>query len=1534
MSFETGGRADKLGNRYEGRWVAKQLLRLLNEEIVSVTIEAIGDDEYGVDLWIVHKDGSRQAQQCKSRNKSKEAWSISDFKTRDILNKFHYQLDRNPQIEFKFVSGVPFINLEDICDSARNSSQDPEQFYKHQIVSASRKEIFRQFCAGMKLNSATSDDIKKAFDYLRRLRIDCFLGNETAWIDLKTQAGLLITGAPEVIISTLLTYAENSDSLGNPIYADDLWTYLKQQSLFPKNLAYDDRIVPCIERLREEFTESIQPGLIAGELIPREEADNCLQMLQDEKGLIILHGSAGLGKSGVLFEMVNKLHTNGIPYLPLRLDRRIPEKNAAQYGIDVGLPDTPVNCLIAVAGSRPCVLILDQLDAIRWTSAHSANSLDVCREVINQVLAFRREGKKISVIVACRTFDLKHDPEIKQWIESENIHEKWEQIEICPLSPTIVRQIIGEEYTSLAERQTKILAVPQNLAMWVHLHQEGRFIAFKSNIELMKMFWESKRAALFKVANTNDINAVFYVLAQWMETNGKICAPVLILSQCSSHAVKAIKSHDIIQEQNRTISFCHQSYLDYLIAEKLILEIFNGGNILLWLGPEEKQTLFRREQFRQALSWLADEGPEHFYSVVKEVLSAPHIRFHMKHLVLEIIGQLEDISNQLADYLLELSKNDYWNRHILTTVFSGSKTWISLLIDKDEISSALGSGEMVRYQDALNLLSSVIHKIPDKVSLILAPLVEKNGNWPNLVLNTIGWDVAKESDAIFELRLRLAQKGIFSDLIDWKKLSEKYPVRGFQLFAVILLWLSNRGKQPNNQRSKRVEKFYDHDFDALLAAAALCPMEVWDLLIPIVEQMTISWPESEYDPEATRWQKDDLDYHYTNIERVSVDSLIKAGQVLAQDTPKLLLRRTQQIDSSSSPVLQEILIETYSRLPPQYAEHGIQWLINDKTRLRLGPGYTEPEWLPAFRLIEALSPYCSQELFAQLENELVHYHDPNELHLAQYHLENWRRYGVWGDYWGRTQYFLLPALCEARRLKSSSELIEVLKRKFKGYDEESFLRSGRVKGGLVGSALNENLARISNRTWINIITDKTVPIEDRGNWKQYFDDHVIENSITQFSCSLRHIAASFPERFAQLALQLPLDTNYRYIAAIFSSLAATKANDQVLPDVRNNWEPATINTVIDVVSRYRHYLRNEVAIEFCRLIEGRSAELWPDFVLDEVAYLAKQETKLSRQNNSQKDTPHDLLNSSLNCVRGVACNAIASLLWKQPNLFSRFKPIIDQLTKADDPVVLVATMRILVPILNIDKKQAVTWFINAASKDIRGPASHYGSRFIGYTVREFADELLSTIKRMLYDQNQKIATLGSHMVSAFNLFYGIYVEEVKPCFEGPASHRIGIAKTAAFNIDNKKYAEKCREYITVLMDDSDKEVRSALHGMFREEIFCLPENITFMDKYVESKAFADESYGLFHSLESYKESLLPFANVILSACIAIVNNCRREGIANSGQMVYGLSPLLLRLYEQAQERDPRIANLCLNAWDVLFEHRIGDVRDLTSRIEQ
>ncbi|MFV0393467.1 MAG: hypothetical protein ACK5LC_03585 [Coprobacillaceae bacterium] len=77
MPLEKGGRADKLGNKYEINYTIYQILNVLDEKIYSVTLEALGDDEIGTDLLIVNnKDNVKEHHQCKARNASSDMWIL------------------------------------------------------------------------------------------------------------------------------------------------------------------------------------------------------------------------------------------------------------------------------------------------------------------------------------------------------------------------------------------------------------------------------------------------------------------------------------------------------------------------------------------------------------------------------------------------------------------------------------------------------------------------------------------------------------------------------------------------------------------------------------------------------------------------------------------------------------------------------------------------------------------------------------------------------------------------------------------------------------------------------------------------------------------------------------------------------------------------------------------------------------------------------------------------------------------------------------------------------------------------------------------------------------------------------------------------------------------------------------------------------------------------------------------------------------------------------------------------------------------
>lgn len=79
MSLETGGRADKLGNAYENRFLAKLFIQLLDEKIEAVIVEPVGNESKGVEFIAISKN-KKTYYQCKASNAMQDHWRISDLK--------------------------------------------------------------------------------------------------------------------------------------------------------------------------------------------------------------------------------------------------------------------------------------------------------------------------------------------------------------------------------------------------------------------------------------------------------------------------------------------------------------------------------------------------------------------------------------------------------------------------------------------------------------------------------------------------------------------------------------------------------------------------------------------------------------------------------------------------------------------------------------------------------------------------------------------------------------------------------------------------------------------------------------------------------------------------------------------------------------------------------------------------------------------------------------------------------------------------------------------------------------------------------------------------------------------------------------------------------------------------------------------------------------------------------------------------------------------------------------------------------------
>lgn len=489
MPFEKGGRADKQGNKYEKDCIIYEMIKVLNERNYSVVIEPLGMNEVGTDILVTTSDGKKEHQQCKARNSSKEHWDASDLKARNIFRVWKFQLDRDEERKVALVSPMVCTNLEDLCKRAKNTSGKAEDF--NQQIFNSGKEFIRfyeAFCSEMELDKNNETDVLRAIDYLKRIsykQISEYELNER----INQNIQYWFCNEFYEVYNAMISLVESKDILGKEITQTILLDYFAKQNITMKMKAGDKRLAPRIQEINEEYKDTFVP--LQDGLIQREEFATCIEAIESEE-MVIVSGNAGCGKSGCMEAILNYCEKNSIPYVAIKLDRRIPRKNCDAWGRELGFPGSIVHAVHYLSKNEKAVIILDQLDALRWTQANSSEALTVCTELIRQVKQLNYERKKKMLIVfACRTYDLENDNNIKQLFENRNSQKhEWKVVKVNTFSDDMVKLVIGDNYDSLTSKLKKVLKIPSNLYIWQHLDKKENYNSCSTTSHLIEKWLE------------------------------------------------------------------------------------------------------------------------------------------------------------------------------------------------------------------------------------------------------------------------------------------------------------------------------------------------------------------------------------------------------------------------------------------------------------------------------------------------------------------------------------------------------------------------------------------------------------------------------------------------------------------------------------------------------------------------------------------------------------------------------------------------------------------------------------------------------------------------------------------------------------------------------------------------------------------------------------------------------------------------------------------------------------------------------------
>lgn len=361
VALEVGGRADKDGNQYENFFLGKQLLLLAEEQLKTIEVEPLGDEGQGVEYIVVKPDNTRIYFQCKTANGTKPHWSVADLATHKVFENAKAHILRSEKNEFHFISPLSYKSLDDLCLRARRNHSAAD-FIEHQVTNAELKRALSDVEVQLGLFRTNPTEMKQLVYILSRCYFEQVTNTQDGLQDAENMVGWFFCGNAKAARLLLENYVNDQGKYGVELSPHDIISFMQQRGHNLRDYGKDESVWQRIQTLNDTYWEAYSP--INGTLLSRTAASSAIQQLI--KGTsVVLHGKAGAGKSGCVELVSDYLRKNNILFLRLKLDKNIPQNSSVQFGQDLRLPDSPVRCLHKIAGGNSCVLILDQLDALR-----------------------------------------------------------------------------------------------------------------------------------------------------------------------------------------------------------------------------------------------------------------------------------------------------------------------------------------------------------------------------------------------------------------------------------------------------------------------------------------------------------------------------------------------------------------------------------------------------------------------------------------------------------------------------------------------------------------------------------------------------------------------------------------------------------------------------------------------------------------------------------------------------------------------------------------------------------------------------------------------------------------------------------------------------------------------------------------------------------------------------------------------------------------------------------------------------------------
>ena len=1476
-----GGAADKFGNLYEGRWTVGYLLDIMDEKYHSIRLEEPGPLGKGFEFW-VKKEEVVEYHQVKSSG----PWTIRQLGKEGVLLNFTRNL-RDPEVRCVFISADNARQLADLTQKARNSASW-EEFSQEPFFTKEIEGSFRQY-----LKQVPELSELEAYEQLGRIRVDNVSENILR-NTVRDRAFVLVDDDPGNVVAVLGDFAMEAGSQHRELTGLDIWKHLNEGGFSRRSWDKDPHVLSMVEEVNRRYVDSLRNQAIRGNVLLREEVETIGDLLRSEDGKIgiLVTGEAGVGKSGVMFQVVENLLEAGMPVISFKADWLEPTHLPDDVGKQIGLARSPARVLAAVAQGRHCVLVIDQMDAISLASGRNTSLFECIHEILAQAQTF----PNIGILLACRKFDLDNDVRLRQLTVPGGIAEP---MPVSRLSGETVRSVVSElgiNADLLGDRQLELLSVPLHLKLLsdLPLDEDVRALNFESAQDLYAMFWKHKRQVLGqRLGRTVEWSKVINSLCGYMHEHQTLSAPEAIVDEWEADASAMSSENVLILDKNR-FSFFHEGFFDYSYARD-----FAARNVsLLELLIQDEQGLFRRTQVRQILLYLRGVESPRYLRDLGAVLHSGDVRFHIKQVIFGLLADLSKPTKEEWDILssFDLEDRDNPSSRQVWALLRRSAAWFQLVDSLALVQQWLEATKEDLVDQTTWILPGVQQHLPDRTAELLSPFIGKSERWNDRLLWLAQLTDWSNGRPYFELMLRLIDEGVLDRAVGpvavnddfWSLVGgwgRRHPAWACEVIGHYLSRrreLSIQAGQPNPfHRSEGTIPFSNISRELFSASARGAPKafatEVLPFLCAVIED--VEKTKSEGLEVDSVWSRRILPGGYSAAS-IMLDGMATAFSQLAVYEPDEFLALIEQIKQSQSETIQYLLIHGFSSNAARFADEGLYHLCELPARLNVGH-LSDRRWT-VLKLIEAATPHASPEALENLENMLLGFYP------------DWEMSEGGSDYLGLAQYGLLDGISEGLRSDAVVSRLEELGQNFP--EERPSAPSIRVAQRVRSPISEAAAATMTDDQWLSEMSKYGDGITHTSR------DGEIFGGAGELSRVLEQEVKRDAERFSDLITSFPDDISPSYFAGVLQALRDADLD---------------IDIVARVCERCDQIPGKPVGREISDLIAALGQGDLPPTLMDLVAWYATEhpdpEEELWRIPVPVTGEFHyqgDIFAHGINTVRGRAVGTAAQLLRDKPDRLGYLQPALEKMVRDPSIAVRSCVAEVLTVSLSIDDEMAVRLFIELCKIEDDLLLTPYAERFLHSALLDHFDTLSDVLGRMIHSSIPEVSTAGGRLACLISLDLPEAAPFVEGCLSGSEFQRLGVAEVLAANVRSAAYRSFCEESLAQLFDDPSADVRAAASRWFdRIEGSELGSYSPLVAQFVGSNAFAGNEFQVLRALE---ETTADLFDVSLSACerfVDVAGSAASDIRTSYAGQANRVVQLTLRAYRQSSDDAGRARSL-------------------------